>query len=99
MATTTRSNTFTLLLFASAQTYCADTESLTFNAPMTLRELFTELERQFPGVGEKILRSSQIVVNLEYVDCDWEERDTEKGEKVVIGAGDEVGIVPPVSAG
>ena len=99
MATTTKSSTFTLLLFASAQQYCADTETLVLPAPMTLRELFAELERRFPGVGQKVLRSSQIVVNLDYVDCDWEERDTEKGERIVIQAGDEVGVVPPVSAG
>ena len=65
---------------------------------MTLREMFAELERRFPGVGEKVLKSSQIAVDLEYVDCEWAERDTEKAE-VVIGKGSEVGVVPPVSAG
>lgn len=65
---------------------------------MTLQDLYLELERRWPGVGEKVLSSSQIVVNLDYVDCDWEERET-KGRQVVIKAGDEVGIVPPVSAG
>ena len=65
---------------------------------MTLRELFVELEQRYPGVEEKVLKGAQFVVNLEYVDCDWHERDT-KGEMVTIVAGNEVGIVPPVSAG
>lgn len=66
---------------------------------MTLRALFEELERRWPGVGEKVLKGSQIVVNLDYVDCEWEEREGEKGVRVVAGVGDEVGVVPPVSAG
>ncbi|KAK5938239.1 hypothetical protein PMZ80_009209 [Knufia obscura] len=102
MSTTQQSNTekgtFTLLLFASAQSYCNNTESLSLSAPTTLRQLYAELETRYLGVGEKILRSSQVVINLDYVDCEWDERET-KGEEVVIKAGDEVGVVPPVSAG
>lgn len=65
---------------------------------MTLKALFDELEGRWPGIGEKILKSSQVALNLEYVDCEWEERET-KGTEIVIGKGDEVGIVPPVSSG
>lgn len=97
-SSTNAKDTFTLLLFASAKSYCSETESLQLSAPITLQQLYSELESRWPGVGEKVLKSSQIVVNLEYVDCDWEERDT-KGKGIVIQAGDEVGVVPPVSAG
>lgn len=96
--TLTSKGTFTLLLFASAQSYCNNTESLSLPAPMTLTQLFDELEQRWSGVGEKILRSSQVALNLDYVDCDWSERE-KKGDEIVIKAGDEVGIVPPVSAG
>jgi len=91
--------TFTLLLFASAQSYCDDKESLVFSAPMTLRQLFEELEREFPGIGEKVLKSSQFSVNLEYVDCTWEGAMQGKDEHVTLKARDEVGIIPPVSSG
>jgi len=90
--------TFILLLFASAQSYCDNTESLSLSAPMTLNQLYAELEQRWPGIGEKILKSSQVVLNLEYVDCEWDEMQT-KGNEVTIKQGDEVGIVPPVSAG
>lgn len=89
---------FTLLLFASAQTYCSNTESLSLPAPMSLNELIDDLEKRWPGVSEKILKSSQIVINLDYIDWTWDERDV-KGKEIQIVPGDEVGIVPPVSAG
>ena len=100
--------TFTLLLFASASTYTG-TETLTLPAPTTLRELFKLLEAKFPGVTDKILKSSAVTVNLEYVDSfDPEDlgkeevkRQGEEGEGLdtVIRQGDEVGIIPPVSSG
>lgn len=95
--------TFTLLLFASARAYCSETESLTLAAPMTLRALLAELERRWPGVGDKILRRGcQIVRNLDYLDVevgDVMDGKTEGEGEVVIGPGDEVAVVPPVSAG
>ena len=91
-------STFTLLLFASAQSYCDNTDSMQLQAPMTLKGALEELERKFPGFGEKILKSSQIAVNLDYVDWTWDQREI-KGAAVTIRPGDEVGIVPPVSAG
>lgn len=91
-------STFTLLLFASAQSYCDDTDSMQLQAPTTLKGALEELERKFPGFGEKILKSSQIAVNLDYVDWTWDQREI-KGAAVTIQPGDEVGIVPPVSAG
>lgn len=86
--------TFTLLLFGPAQTFCADTSTLQLPAPTTLAAVLTELERRFPGFGARVLRSSQVALNLEYVE--WGE---ETAGEVAIGVGDELGIVPPVSAG
>lgn len=67
----------------------------------------------YPGFGAKVLRSCQVVVNLEYVDVDVAEvveavaavagetgaKQQRVGGEVVIGVGDEVGVVPPVSSG
>ena len=111
--------TFTLLLFASASSYAGDIESLSLPAPTTLRQIFTHLESQFPDITKKILRSSGVSVNLEYVDFEVDELDGEskgkggdagaeeegevegqgEGLDMVIRAGDEVGIIPPVSSG
>lgn len=93
---TNTTGTCTLLLFGPAQTYCDNTESLSLPAPTTLDELFDEVERRFSGFGEKVLRGSQVVVNLEYVEWEW--RGVGQGE-VKVGVGNEVGVVPPVSAG
>ncbi|KIW54718.1 hypothetical protein PV05_07060 [Exophiala xenobiotica] len=100
--------TFTLLLFASASTYTG-IETLTLPAPTTLRELFRLLEGKFPGITDKVLKSSAVTVNLEYVDSFEPEdlgkeelrRQGEDGEGLdtVIRQGDEVGIIPPVSSG
>jgi hypothetical protein len=65
----TGTGTFTLLLFASASTYTG-TETLVLPAPTTLRGLFRVLENQFPGITDKVLKSSAVTVNLEYVDVD-----------------------------
>lgn len=98
--TTNTTGTCTLLLFGPAQTYCDNTESLSLSAPSTLDELFEEVERRFSGFGEKILRGSQVVVNLEYVEWEWRGSGKGHGEgDVRVKVGDEVGVVPPVSAG
>lgn len=108
---------FTLLLFASAQTY-TNQDTLTLPAPMTLPQLFNHLEENFPGIGKKVLRSCALTVNLEYVDFEYDfdhpldVKINEKGNgvegkegdggtqgEIVIKAGDEVGIIPPVSSG
>ena len=61
---------------------------------MPLKKLFPLLEDKYPGIGEKILQSCAVTVNLEYVDLDEEE-----STQMVIGAGDEVALIPPVSSG
>ncbi len=67
--------TFTLLLFAAASTYAGGVETLALAAPSTLRGVFAGLEARFPGITRKILRSSAVTVNLEYVDFDLGEED------------------------
>ncbi|KIX07730.1 uncharacterized protein Z518_02384 [Rhinocladiella mackenziei CBS 650.93] len=104
-----KAGTFTLLLFASASTYTS-TETLMLPAPSTLRSVFKMLEARFPGFTEKILKSSAVTVNLEYVDLDFdfetegkEEENREEGKgdgwDMLIQTGDEVGVIPPVSSG
>ena len=102
--------TFTVLLFASASSFTGH-DSLTLSAPMSLKQLFEELEGRFPGIKRKVLKSSAVTVNLEYVEfeveddgsvreCGKEGGEGEgKGGTVVIRRGDEVGIIPPVSSG
>lgn len=91
--------TCTLLLFGPAQTFCNNTESLTLPAPTTLTSIFEQVEELFPGFTAKVLRGSQVVVNLEYVEWSVEGTEGEGEAKVEVQAGDEVGVVPPVSAG
>ncbi|ETN46832.1 uncharacterized protein HMPREF1541_01021 [Cyphellophora europaea CBS 101466] len=101
-----KQGTFTLLLFASASTVANNTDSLTLEAPMTLKQLFEMLEEKFPGMKRKVLRSAAVTVNLEYVDFEVGEDggvveldDVQGDGKVWLRAGDEVAVVPPVSSG
>ena len=90
---------FTLLYFAAATTLTSKT-SETFTAPTTLTSLFEALEAKYPGIKKKILGHSAITVNLEYIDLDEESGpEGKKGMETVIGEGDEVAIIPPVSSG
>lgn len=82
---------------------------------MTLKQLLDELEKRWPGVGEKVLRRGcQVVRNLEYLTAATSDDDDSgdidigeildgvegRGGDILVGdAGDEVAIVPPVSAG
>jgi len=55
---------------------------------MTIRSLSTHLEARFPGMVDKVLRSSAITVNLEYVDFDPDElggAEADKGKGAVDG--------------
>ena len=81
---------FKILYFAAASAYTAKNDEALV-APLDVTELFQALEELYPGIKAKILASCAVTVNLEYVDSD------EKG--VVIQAGDEVAIIPPVSGG
>ena len=85
---------FNILYFASASSHTQkDSESLP--APLPLSKLFAELESRYPGFQAKILDSCLVTVNLDYVDVP--ENDAADGD--VIGVGDEVAIIPPVSSG
>jgi molybdopterin synthase sulfur carrier subunit len=100
-----RRPTFTILYFAAASTYTNKTSEL-LPAPSTVRSLFSTLESRYPGIKEKVLKSCAVTINLEYVDFDdnsnaslVSDRSLESDEGPMIQAGDEVGIIPPVSSG
>ncbi|KAI5813705.1 molybdopterin synthase-like protein small subunit CnxG [Pyronema omphalodes] len=79
--------TFKILYFAATTIYTGkDSESLP--APMKLGEMFKLLEQKYPGING-VIQGSMCTVNLDYVE-DYE---------LVIAEGDEVAIIPPVSAG
>jgi molybdopterin converting factor small subunit len=85
---------FTILYFASASSYTSkDTETLP--APLPVARLFDTLEEKYSGIRSKVLESCLLTINLEYVDIPSDATSTE----LVIKAGDEVAIIPPVSSG
>ncbi|KAK2787498.1 hypothetical protein FQN52_007216 [Onygenales sp. PD_12] len=88
----TKPQTFQIHYFSTASSYThKQTESLP--APCPLHKLFDLLEARYPGIKEKVLVSCAVSVGLEYVDVDGE-----MGMRM-IGAGEEVAIIPPVSSG
>jgi len=98
--------TFTILYFAAASSY-TNLSSEHLPAPLSLRQLFPTLESLYPGITAKVLKSCAVTVNLEYIDVE-EDTTSPPGEGqdsntspsgFVIQAGDEVGIIPPVSSG
>ena len=85
---------FKVLYFASAKDATGlSSEDLAFpqNAQtMSIQQLFALLESKYPKLKQKkILSSVAVAVNLEYVEV----------EDGVLGEGDEVAIIPPVSGG
>lgn len=99
MATSTSSPQFTIHYFAAASTYTSKNTEL-LPAPLRLADLFPELERRYPGIREKVLISCAVSLNGGYVDQN-EGGDESLGDDggVVIGNGDEIAIIPPVSSG
>lgn len=87
---------FSLLYFASAATFTRK-PSEELPAPTSITDLFAHLEKTYPGIREKVLASSLLTINLEYVDVDDE--TPESGTSKTIKEGDEVAIIPPVSSG
>ncbi|KAG0135458.1 molybdopterin synthase-like protein small subunit CnxG [Tuber indicum] len=87
----TPTGTFKILYFAYASSYTKKSEEL-LPAPMRLSELFETLDKRYPRMKDKVLGACMVTVNLEYVDV-----DTNEGKE--LKAGDEVGIIPPVSSG
>lgn len=87
---------FAVLYFASASSHTGKGYDF-LPASLKITELYDVLDKKYPGFREKVLESAAITVNLEYVDIDEE---SAKGEEcTILGAGDEVGIIPPVSSG
>jgi molybdopterin converting factor small subunit len=87
---------FTILYFATASSYTSKA-SETLPAPLPLSKLFNTLEERYSGFKSKVLESCLVTVNLEYVDVPNETPCA--GTETVIQEGDEVAIIPPVSAG
>ena|SRR5690625_3196960 len=93
-------NTFQIHYFSSASSYTnKQTEYLP--APLPLKKLFETLEGMYPGIREKVLGSCGVSLGLEYVDIEDGDGDGDRdgGEERMITAGEEVGIIPPVSSG
>jgi molybdopterin synthase sulfur carrier subunit len=84
------SNHFSLLYFASAASYTGK-DSEFIEAPIRLPGLSDYLEQKYRGIKQKVLNSCLITINMEYVDI--------INDDIVIKAGDEVAIIPPVSSG
>lgn len=84
-------DTFTILYFASANTFTKRKDEK-LPAPLVLSKLFETLEEKYPGIETKVLSSSALTINLEYVDLD-------DNADLIIAPGDEVAIIPPVSSG
>ena len=86
---------FSVLYFAAASSFTGKaTEHLP--APVEAGQLFAKLEDKYPGIGQKVLSSCAVTVNLQYIELDG---DDAVDSKLVIKEGDEVAIIPPVSSG
>ncbi|KJZ76583.1 Molybdopterin synthase sulfur carrier subunit [Hirsutella minnesotensis 3608] len=83
-----------VLFFAGASSFTGK-DCVALPAPLSLGNLFGELESLFPGIRAKILDSCLVTVNLEYVDVPEEGA----ADARVIQEADEVAIIPPVSSG
>ena len=90
---------FTLLYFAAASSHTGRQHDH-FPAPIPVTQVFDLLEKRYSGIREKVLDSSALTVNLDYVDLDEESEKSANGKgSLIIQAGDEVAIIPPVSSG
>lgn len=88
---------FNLLYFASASTFTGKQHEV-LPAPLPLRKLFATLEERYTGIRPKVLESSLVTINLNYVDVP-EDSNEGGADEPVIQEGDEVAIIPPVSSG
>lgn len=86
---------FSVLYFASAASFTRKS-SEEVPAPLTVADLYNHLEGKYTGIGEKVLTSSLLTINLQYVDT---EEDGPGTPSKMINEGDEVAIIPPVSSG
>ena len=86
----------TVLYFASASSYTHKQYDF-FPGPVPLSQMPDVLEKQYPGIRDKVLGSCALTVNLEYVDLEEESGKGDQG--LMVQPGDEVAIIPPVSSG
>ncbi|KAI1366726.1 molybdopterin synthase sulfur carrier subunit [Xylaria arbuscula] len=89
---------FNVLYFASASSFTAK-EYDVLPAPLPISKLFDALEEKHNGIKDKVLSSCLVTVNLNYVDVPNQDGEDASESDVVIKAGDEVAIIPPVSSG
>jgi len=87
---------FTILYFASSSSYTHKQYDF-FRGPLLLSRVPDLLEMQYPGIKEKLLGSCMLTVNLDYTDIEEEAARGEQG--LVVQPGDDLAIIPPVSAG
>ena len=81
-----------MLYFASASSF-TNTSSEPFSAPLSVSGLFSKLEEKYPEITDTILKSCALTINLEYIDLEDDLLE------IIIKAGDEVALIPPVSSG
>ncbi|KAK6430303.1 hypothetical protein LTR95_013539 [Oleoguttula sp. CCFEE 5521] len=86
----------TVLYFAAATSYTKKQYDH-LPVPFLLTTLPDVLENYYPGIKSRVLFSCAITVNLDYVDVEEEAGKGDEG--LVIAAGDEVAVIPPVSSG
>ena len=87
---------FTVLYWASSGSYTHKQYDF-FPGPLLLSQVPDLLEAQYPGIKEKVLGSCMLTVNLDYVDI--EEEAAKGGQGLMVQPGDDLAIIPPVSAG
>lgn len=87
---------FTVLYFATSSSYTKKAYDF-FPGPLLLSQIPDLLEMHYPGIKEKILGSCAWNVNIDYVDVEEEAAKGEEGLR--LQSGDELAIIPPVSAG
>ena len=87
---------FTILYFAAATSYTKKQHEF-LPGPVPLGRLYDVLEQKYPGMKEKVLVSCAVTINLDYVDVEEEAGKGDAG--LVVNAGDEVAVIPPVSSG
>jgi molybdopterin converting factor small subunit len=102
---TEKSASFTIHYFASASQYTGK-HTETLPAPLPLSDLFNSLEDKYPGIKDKVLKSCGVSVGEEYIiplsndqEGQGDGEDAWDGEGMIIEAGVEVAIIPPVSSG
>ena len=87
-------NHFTLLYWGPATSFTGKGRDY-IKGPLKVTELFNVIERMYPGMKHNQLDSCAVSVNGEYADLN----PVEGEETLMLKEGDEVAIIPPVSAG